>query len=63
MLAPVRDGSTCDTGEFAATPDTFLAMLDQFFPPSLVSCRLPSSVPAHICPFCTGDSATLMIVE
>src|SRR6185369_16652273 len=51
VLASVRDGSTCETGEFAARPETFLTRLDQFFPPSVVSCRLPSSVHTQICPF------------
>ena len=50
-------------GEFLARPETFAMMLFQFFPPSRVTCRFPSSVPTQICPFCTGDSAMLMIVE
>src|SRR6185436_13970074 len=63
VFASARDGSTCETGEFAAMPETFLIRLFQFLPPSVVTCRLPSSVPTQICPRWTGDSAILMIVE
>jgi hypothetical protein len=40
----------------AGRPGTFLTTFDQVFPPSRVTCRLPSSVPAQtIWPF-FGDS-------
>src|SRR5437764_6460191 len=57
-----REGSTCETGEFAARPGTFLTTFFQSFPPSVVTCRLPSSVPAQRTPARKGDSAKLIIV-
>src|ERR1051326_3405682 len=41
----------------------FGVTLDQFLPPSLVTCTSPSSEPAQIRSFCTGDSATEKIVS
>src|SRR5262249_30878413 len=37
--------------------------LAQFFPPSVVTCTMPSSDPAQIRSFCTGDSTTEKIVS
>src|ERR1051326_211878 len=41
----------------------FGVTFDQFFPPSAVTCTRPSSEPAQIRSFCSGDSTTEKIVS
>src|SRR3954462_9620224 len=57
-----RPASTHDTQVPLGSPGTFAATFVQLLPPSRVTCRLPSSVPAQITwPF-FGDSLTEKIV-
>ena len=60
--SPVREGSTWETGEKAPSPFTFAVTFSHVAPPSLVTCRFPSSVPAQITPARSGDSPMLMTV-
>src|SRR5438034_6866310 len=47
---------------FAGSPGRFLPTSVKFVPPSRLTCRFPSSVPAHTTPGSTGDSEIEMIV-
>ena len=47
---------------FAGNPWMFLPTSVNVFPPSTLTWRLPSSVPAQTTPGCTGDSLIEMIV-
>src|SRR5437588_12942086 len=55
--------STVGIHAFGVRPWTFLITLVQVFPPSRVTCTLPSSVPTHITFESSGDGAIVRMVQ
>src|SRR5260370_18015387 len=61
--SPVFDATTRLTYVPFGTPGTFDATFFQVFPPSRVTCTLPSSVPTHRTLTVSGDSLIVVMVR
>ena len=63
MPSAKRPATTDDTQAFFGRPGTVPATFVQVFPPSRVTCTLPSSVPTQMTSWLFGDSEIAKIVQ